>query len=65
MIDWLIFSDVCLVQDDSHVSVSRRGSLVSEQQQVPVTVSQCGCWCQGWCELMVRRPAGVTSWVCR
>ena len=25
----------------------------------------CGCWCQGWAEVMVRRPAGVTSWVCR
>ena len=25
----------------------------------------CGCWFQGWAEVMVRRPAGVTSWVCR
>ena len=20
----------------------------------------CGCWCSGWCEVMVRRPSGVT-----
>ena len=25
----------------------------------------CGCWCSGWCEVMVRRPSGVTSWVAR
>lgn len=73
-----------LVKDDSHVSVSRRGSLVQSgaaglehtgqlellqtsggQAPAPGSVSQCGCWCQGWCELMIRRPAGVTSWVCR
>ena len=61
-----------LVKDDSHMaslrsgSGSRRGSLVtSGPQEVPVAMSQCGCWCQGWCELLVRRPSGVTSWVCR
>lgn len=65
-----------LVKDDSHVpllraSGSRRGSLVTsgggggQTQEVPVSVSQCGCWCQGWCELLVRRPSGVTSWMCR
>ena len=25
----------------------------------------CGCWCTGWCEVKVRRPSGVTSWVAR
>ena len=25
----------------------------------------CGCWCSGWCEVKVRRPSGVTSWVAR
>ena len=66
-----------LVKDDSHVTSSRvrhvsggsrRGSLVTTSDpvnSVPVTLSQCGCWCQGWCEVMVRRPSGVTSWVCR
>ena len=49
---------------------SRRGSLVTsggggQTQEVPVSVTQCGCWCQGWCELLVRRPSGVTSWMCR
>ena len=62
-------------------SGSRRGSLVNSGQTSLVSgslgstqsgesvsasqVSQCGCWCQGWCEVLVRRPAGVTSWVCR
>jgi len=25
----------------------------------------CSCCCQGWCEVLVRRSSGVTSWVCR
>ena len=70
-----------LVKDDSHVtsvSGSRRGSLVTsgdsrrgslvtsgQPQEIPASVSQCGCWCQGWCELLIRRPSGVTSWMCR
>ena len=55
------------VRDDSHVSQdyimegggSRRGQL----PDIPQSVGGCGCCCQGWCEVMVRRPNGVTSWV--
>ncbi len=25
----------------------------------------CGCWCTGWAEILVRRPAGNVSWMCR
>lgn len=25
----------------------------------------CSCWCQGWAEILVRRPTGNTSWVIR
>ena len=32
---------------------------------IPQAVEGCGCWFTGWCEVMVRRPSGVTSGVAR
>ena len=26
-------------------------------------VGSCSCWCKGCCEVLVRRPSGVTSWL--
>ena len=55
-------------QSQATLISGQTGSLGSTQPGEPVSasqVSQCGCWCQGWCEVLVRRPAGVTSWVCR
>ena len=43
---------VPLVRDDSQLREREGGG-------------SCGCWCQGWCEVLVRRPSGVTSWICR
>ncbi|KAL1116001.1 hypothetical protein AAG570_005496 [Ranatra chinensis] len=25
----------------------------------------CGCWCQGWAEIFIRRPTGAMSWIMR
>ena len=25
----------------------------------------CGCWCQGWAEVLVRRPSGNMAWMTR
>ena len=32
---------------------------------IPQSVEGCGCWCTGWCKVMVRMLSGVTSWVAR
>ncbi|KAI8479323.1 Tuberous sclerosis 2-like protein [Branchiostoma belcheri] len=26
---------------------------------------ECNCWCQGWAEILIRRPTGNTSWMMR
>merc|ERR1719228_445494 len=61
-----------LIKDDSHVSKLREdirkeggGRKRGQLPDIPASVGGCGCWCSGWCEVMVRRPSGVTSWVAR
>jgi len=55
-----------LVRDDSHVADIKKGSaILNKGPSSSQTVSGCGCWCQGWCEVMVRRPSGVSSWIAR
>ena len=46
---------VPLVKDDSEL----------REREGAGPVGSCGCWCEGWCEVLVRRPSGVTSWICR
>lgn len=60
------------IRHDSHVSTlkddKRKVGVTRKRGQVPdipQSVGGCGCWCTGWCEVMVRRPNGVTSWVAR
>ena len=56
-------SHVSTLQDDKRkVGVTRKRGQVPD---IPQSVGGCGCWCTGWCEVMVRRPNGVTSWVAR
>jgi len=61
-----------LIKDDSHVSQLKEdirkeggGRKRGQLPDIPASAGGCGCWCSGWCEVMVRRPSGVTSWVAR
>jgi len=60
-----------LVRDDSHVGqlkddIRKEGGGRRRGQLPDIPHSGvCGCWCQGWCEVLVRRPSGVTSWMAR
>jgi len=39
----------------------RKGSLDNLRKEGRL----CSCWCQGWCEVLLRRPSGEVSWMCR
>jgi len=61
-----------LIKDDSHVGWLKEdmrkdtgGRKRGQLPDIPASASGCGCWCTGWCEVMVRRPSGVTSWMAR
>jgi len=40
---------------------SSRSSFKSNKEEPRL----CTCWCQGWCRVLVRRPSGEVSWLCR
>lgn len=35
------------------------------RQSKPSSSNTCNCWCQGWAEILIRRPTGNTSWIIR
>ncbi len=39
-----------------------QGQKESDSQK---STALCACWCTGWAEILVRRPAGNASWMCR
>jgi len=49
-------------RDDIEIRQKRPFSLTEPPQHGG---DLCTCCCQGWCEVLVRRSSGVTSWVCR
>ena len=57
-----IGQQVTPTKDHSTDTGSAKAS-VSKEQCAPAT--QCGCVCQGWAEILVRRPTGNTSWILR
>jgi tuberous sclerosis protein 2 len=38
---------------------------IQQTNSFPNTTTLCSCWCQGWAEIMIRRPTGNTSWIVR
>ena len=46
---------------------TRRGSLPEHlfRDASPITVQNCRCVCQGWAEILTRRPSGNISWIMR
>lgn len=39
--------------------------LVTPASNAPVRQVNCSCWCQGWAEVIIRRPTGKTSFMIR
>ncbi|KAI1307708.1 Tuberin [Halotydeus destructor] len=44
--------------DDSHLDSQTSSSSVNP-------INTCSCWCQGWAEILIRRPTGNSAWVMR
>ncbi len=46
-------------------SAKLAGALQEQRDSAPRKPEPCACWCTGWAEVLVRRPAGNVSWMCR
>ncbi|CAG0892665.1 unnamed protein product, partial [Darwinula stevensoni] len=53
--------DLALSSSPSHAPFLR----ASLEESTGKVGNCCTCWCQGWAEIVIRRPTGVTSWVMR
>lgn len=44
--------------DDSHLNSNSSYAVNDDYEES----STCSCWCEGWAEVLIRRPSGTTCW---
>ncbi|XP_008551643.1 tuberin [Microplitis demolitor] len=50
-------------KSDKEAEASKLEQILGSDKQDEYT--PCACWCQGWAEILVRRPTGDMSWIMR
>jgi len=51
--------------DDHDMNGDKKDLDGSEQTVEDSDGNACACWCQGWCQILIRRPSGEMCWMFR